>query len=74
MNAPELGRVAPTRRELQILGLVADGMTTKEIGHELCLSDRTVDNHLRRLTSRLDARSRAHAVAIALRQRLLESN
>jgi DNA-binding CsgD family transcriptional regulator len=55
-----------------VLALVAEGLSSKEIGRALNLSTRTVDNHLRHLSGRLDARSRAHAVAIALRHRLLE--
>jgi DNA-binding NarL/FixJ family response regulator len=64
-------RESPTRRELEVLQLIADGLSNKEIAIRLCLSTETVKSHVCALFSKLGANSRAHAVAIALRQGLL---
>lgn len=51
-----------SRRERDVLRLVALGRTNREIGHELFLSTRTVDMHVRNILVKLDCRSRAEAV------------
>jgi len=60
-----------TNREREILALLAGGATTNEIAAELCLSVHTVRNHIRNTLTKLDARSRLAAVAIATRRGLL---
>ncbi|MFC4909619.1 helix-turn-helix transcriptional regulator [Actinomadura gamaensis] len=55
-------------RELEVLGLVAEGMDTAEIAAKLSYSERTVKNVLHGLMSRLHLRNRAHAVAYAIRE------
>lgn len=69
--APLPTREPLTRRELEVLLLIADGLSNKEIAVRLCLSTETVKSHVGALLSKLDTKSRAHAVAIALRQGLL---
>jgi DNA-binding NarL/FixJ family response regulator len=59
-------------RELQVIELIADGKTNKEIASVLGISGETVKSHLKRLYEKLGASDRAQAVAIALRQRLIE--
>ena len=61
-----------TVREIQILEAVADGKSNKEIAAALAIAEDTVKTHLRRLFEKLGAADRAHAVAIALRQSLIE--
>jgi DNA-binding NarL/FixJ family response regulator len=61
-----------SQRELQILEALADGLSNKTIAHRLTLSEETVKSHLRNLYEKLGAADRAHAVSIALRQRLIE--
>ena len=51
--------------------MIADGHDTKEIALELCYSERTVKNIIHDLTTRLQLRNRAHAVAYAVRQGLI---
>jgi DNA-binding CsgD family transcriptional regulator len=65
-------RAAPriTARELDVLELVAEGHTTSEIARALWITEDTVRTHIKRLLSRLEARTRAHAVAIAFREGL----
>jgi DNA-binding NarL/FixJ family response regulator len=61
-----------TLREIQILEFLAEGKSNKEIASFLSISDETVKTHLKRLYEKLGASDRAQAVAIALRQNLIE--
>jgi DNA-binding NarL/FixJ family response regulator len=58
-------------REATVLGLVADGLDTREIATKLSYSERTVKNVLHDVTNRFQLRNRVHAVAYALREGLL---
>lgn len=60
-----------TQRELQVLTLVAEGLSTREIATRLAYSERTIKNIIHDLTTRLQLRNRAHAVAYALRRGLI---
>ena len=61
-----------TRRQRQILQLLADGESTTFAARELDLSEETVKTHTKNILSRLNARNRTHAVAIALRECLID--
>jgi DNA-binding NarL/FixJ family response regulator len=61
----------PTAREIEVLQLVADGLVNREIGQRLFLSEETVKSHVRHLLAKLQARSRAHAVAVGFRRGLI---
>jgi DNA-binding NarL/FixJ family response regulator len=61
-----------TLREIQILEFLSEGKSNKEIANFLSISDETVKTHLKRLYEKLGASDRAQAVAIALRQNLIE--
>jgi predicted ATPase/DNA-binding CsgD family transcriptional regulator len=54
-------------RELEVLELVAEGLTSKQIGQQLFLSPRTVNHHLYTVFNKLGVDSRAQAVAVAAR-------
>lgn len=54
--------------ELRVLALVAAGSSTEAMADELSLSPHTVRTHLRNVMRKLEASSRAHAVAIAIRE------
>lgn len=56
-----------TGREREVLGLVAQGLSNKEIGAQLSLSPHTVKAHLRTILDKLHLRSRAEAAAWAAR-------
>jgi DNA-binding CsgD family transcriptional regulator len=58
-------------REQQVLELTAEGLTNAEIGKALFVSEETVKSHLRNLLAKLQARSRAHAVALGFRHGLI---
>jgi DNA-binding CsgD family transcriptional regulator len=59
-----------TAREHDVLELVANGYSTAEIARELWITADTVRTHIKRMMIRLEARTRAHAVAIAFREGL----
>lgn len=58
--------------ELRVLALVADGGSTEATAEALSLSPHTVRTHMRNVMRKLEASSRAHAVAIALREAAIE--
>jgi DNA-binding NarL/FixJ family response regulator len=61
-----------TRRQREILQLLANGESTTVAARELGLSEETVKTHTKNALARLGARNRTHAVAIALREALIE--
>ena len=60
-----------TRRELDVLGLMAEGLPNKAIAGRLGISDQTVKFHVASITGKLSAANRTEAVRIALRRGLL---
>lgn len=61
-----------TPRELEILGAVGDGLSNKAVARALGISAHTVKFHLEAVFAKLDARTRAEAVAKGLRRGLIE--
>jgi DNA-binding NarL/FixJ family response regulator len=59
--AAQLGGAGLTRRELEVLRLVADGKTNRDIAGALFLSTRTIDMHVRNILGKLGCRSRQEA-------------
>ena len=68
--AAQLTMITP--RERDVLRLLADGMRNKEIGERLSIAPDTARMHIRNVMKKLDADTRTHAVALALRQSLIE--
>jgi DNA-binding NarL/FixJ family response regulator len=62
------GDVSLTSRELEVLGLLAEGMRPQEIARDLVISPKTVASHIQRVLAKLGAHSRVEAVAIAYRE------
>jgi DNA-binding NarL/FixJ family response regulator len=60
-----------TRREVEVVRLVAAGRTNREIARELFLSPRTVEMHVARILTKLDCRSRTDAAPRAAELGLL---
>ena len=60
-----------TGREVEVLDLVARGMTSREIGAELFISENTVKNHIRNILDKLGLHSRNEAVLYAVRENLI---
>lgn len=69
---PKGSRGKLTRRQLQLLQLLANGESTTVAARELDLSEETVKTHMKNALARLGARNRTHAVAIALRESLVD--
>jgi DNA-binding CsgD family transcriptional regulator len=65
-------RAGLTRRETEVLGLLAQGLRNAEMADRLVLSRRTVDHHVSAILRKLEARTRGEAVAAAARLELLE--
>jgi DNA-binding NarL/FixJ family response regulator len=60
-----------TQREHAVLSLVAEGVPSREIASRLAYSERTVKNVVHDVLTKLDARSRSHAVALAVREGII---
>lgn len=69
---PKGSRGKLTRRQRQILQLLANGESTTVAARELDLSEETVKTHTKNTLARLGAKNRTHAVAIALRECLID--
>jgi DNA-binding NarL/FixJ family response regulator len=65
------GSASVTKREVEVLRLVAAGYSNKEIARVLNISDGTVKNHMTDIMVKLEARDRTHAVLRAIALRLL---
>ncbi|HEX4492170.1 MAG TPA: response regulator transcription factor [Acidimicrobiia bacterium] len=63
-----------TRREEEILQLIADGYSTSEVASRLFISGKTVKNHLASIYAKLDARDRTQAVLSAVRIGIIRLN
>lgn len=63
-----------TWREREVLWWAAQGKSAWEIGEILHISKRTVDEHTQNAIRKLDATNRTQAVAVALRERLIDKN
>jgi DNA-binding NarL/FixJ family response regulator len=59
---------ALSKRERQIMDLLAQGLTGEDVAERLVLSGETVKTHIRNAMAKLEAHTRVHAVAIALRE------
>jgi DNA-binding NarL/FixJ family response regulator len=61
-----------TAREREILKLLADGMSNADVAEKLFISQETVKSHVRHILTKLEADTRTHAVAIALREAIID--
>ncbi|HVW31120.1 MAG TPA: response regulator transcription factor [Acidimicrobiia bacterium] len=61
-----------SQREVQVLGEIGAGATTRLVAETMGISPKTVENHKQRIFSKLGVQNQAHAVAVAMRQGLLQ--
>ena len=71
VNGERQAALGITRRELEILELIAAGLSNKEIAERIFVSENTVKTHASRLLEKLNARRRTQAVQVAKAQGLL---
>ncbi len=60
-----------TKRQIEVLKLIADGVNGKEIGSRLCTSDSTVKREIRNIFDNLGVNDRSHAVSQALKRQII---
>lgn len=75
--AAPLGKQAPlvdelTPREMEVLTLIAEGLCNKDIAQQLCLSEKTVKNHINNIFSKLHLYDRTQAMLYAIRKGLVK--
>jgi DNA-binding NarL/FixJ family response regulator len=63
-----------TRRELEVMSLLVEGLSQSEIAGKLFISPKTVGKHIEHILSKLGVRNRAQAAALAVRHQLVESH
>ena len=71
MERTAIGGVRLTGRECDVLTLLAQGLQLEEIAARLGIGSETVRTHVRKASERLGAANRTHAVAIAIRRKLI---
>jgi len=69
--AERMVRSALTQRELEILEMVVRGLTNKQIGHALRISENTARNHINSIIRKLDVSGRTEAATAAIQQGLV---
>ena len=72
LAAPVENSFGLTKREIQILELAARGVTNKQIGEQLNLSNRTIEVHMHNIFMKLGVSSRTEAVTRAIRDRSIQ--
>jgi DNA-binding NarL/FixJ family response regulator len=74
MSFPSYRAASLTDRESQVLQFVAEGYTDGEIAQTLCISVFTVQNHVKSILRKLNARNRTHASTIFQRGNIADSS
>ena len=64
---------ALTRREYEVLLLIAEGMSNKDISEHLIISEKTVKNHVSSILRKLELQDRTQAAIFAIKQKLTNS-
>ncbi|HJX93795.1 MAG TPA: LuxR C-terminal-related transcriptional regulator [Pyrinomonadaceae bacterium] len=72
VNEDNLRSLGVTKRELEILDLIAKGMSNREIANQLFVSENTIKTHSSRLFDKLSAKRRTQAVQIGKEMGLIE--
>ena len=75
-NLSQQGKPADslTQREIQLLQLVAEGMSNKAVAQALSISENTVKYHMKNILQKLGAQNRTEAVTLAIRTGLFDPN
>ena len=70
-DAARIEALGITPRELEVLHLIAEGLSTREMADRLCVSENTVKTHSSRVLDKLGASRRTQAVQVAKSQRII---
>jgi two-component system NarL family response regulator len=73
VDGDDAGAPRLTDREIEVLRLVAKGMSNKEIAAGLVIAENTVKNHVRNIFDKLQVRSRMEAALYAVREKLVDA-
>jgi DNA-binding NarL/FixJ family response regulator len=69
--ATHVAETALTDREVEVLGLIADGKSNKRIAYNLSINEETAKTHVKNILAKLHANDRTHAVTLALRRGII---
>jgi DNA-binding NarL/FixJ family response regulator len=72
--AERMMRTNLTARELEVLNMLARGLTNKQIGHALEISDNTVRNHVNSIIEKLEVSDRTEAATTAIHRGIIDVN
>lgn len=61
-----------TKRELEVLKLITEGMLNKEIAHILCISEKTVKNHISNIFKKIEVSDRTQAAVFAIKNNVVD--
>lgn len=61
-----------TKREVEVLKLITQGMLNKEIAHKLCISEKTVKNHVSNIFKKIEVSDRTQAAVFAIKNSIVE--
>lgn len=61
-----------TKREVEVLTLITEGLLNKEIAHRLCISEKTVKNHVSNIFKKIKVSDRTQAAVFAIKKRIVE--
>ncbi len=61
-----------TKREIEVLKLITEGMLNKEIAHKLCISEKTVKNHVSNIFKKIEVSDRTQAAVFAIKNQIVE--
>ena len=69
--ATHVSETALTDREIEVLGLIANGKSNKQIAYNLTINEETAKTHVKNILAKLHANDRTHAVTLALRRGII---
>ncbi|PKM93816.1 MAG: DNA-binding response regulator [Firmicutes bacterium HGW-Firmicutes-1] len=61
-----------TKRELEVLKLITEGLLNKEIAHKLCISEKTVKNHISNIFKKIEVSDRTQAAVFAIKNKVVD--